>query len=257
MSSGLSLCLVRIQLYILIIKKSPRKLLVYIIPAAGLKKNNLLLYKVIILESEISIALAKYGKKWSEIQRNVQTRNIIQIRTHAQKFFLRLSRVIPEGMDAIEFMRNKPAQSFLSFVKEWEEVDLDEGSHHSNVEMVEDEGIAFSTYNIDGNIEKDFESSEKDSRREKIKDKYGDNQYYEDEKSKKLDPDYENDFGHSEKLDRKSFNGRDRNSGSGKQSNSKSIHIAAESNSKYKEDHRIGKRQMYFSDKLLSEINKQ
>ncbi len=36
-------------------------------------------------------ALAKYGKNWSMIQKCVQTRSLIQVRSHAQKLFLSMS----------------------------------------------------------------------------------------------------------------------------------------------------------------------
>lgn len=42
-------------------------------------------------------ALKKYDNDWGRIQRHVATRNCNQIRSHAQKFFLRVSKSIEDN----------------------------------------------------------------------------------------------------------------------------------------------------------------
>lgn len=43
-------------------------------------------------------AIEKYGKNWVKIQKMVKTRNMAQIRSHAQKMFLKMS---PFDIDAL------------------------------------------------------------------------------------------------------------------------------------------------------------
>ncbi len=52
------------------------------------------------------------------MQKSIPTRTVVQIRTHAQKFFLRLSRVTPQGVNEMTFLQSKPAKSFISYFKE-------------------------------------------------------------------------------------------------------------------------------------------
>ena len=37
-------------------------------------------------------AIEKYGRNWSEVQKKVRTRSIAQVRSHAQKIFLNMSK---------------------------------------------------------------------------------------------------------------------------------------------------------------------
>jgi hypothetical protein len=48
------------------------------------------------------------------IQSLIPNRTTSQIRTHAQKFFIKLANVAPERTDLLEFLRSKPAKFFLS-----------------------------------------------------------------------------------------------------------------------------------------------
>ena len=59
------------------------------------------------------IALQKHGKRWALVQSEIPNRTTSQIRTHAQKFFIKLAYILPEGMDPITFMRTKTASFFL------------------------------------------------------------------------------------------------------------------------------------------------
>lgn len=58
--------------------------------------------------------LAKYGKDWKKIEEFIQTRDGAQIRSHAQKFFLRMTkeykRIIKTGNynESISFMASEP-----------------------------------------------------------------------------------------------------------------------------------------------------
>ena len=54
--------------------------------ADGLKKNISTFYKVSFI---LFIGLRIYGKNWKKIEQLVQTRSGSQIRSHAQKFFLK------------------------------------------------------------------------------------------------------------------------------------------------------------------------
>ena len=57
--------------------------------------------------------MQKHGKQWGLIKAEIPNRTAPQIRTHAQKFFIKLGRKVPRDMDAIEFMKSKPASYFL------------------------------------------------------------------------------------------------------------------------------------------------
>ncbi len=59
-----------------------------------------------------SLGLQVYGRNWSTIQRLVPTRTASQIRTHAQKFFIRLEGERGKG-DLLAYVRGKPASHFV------------------------------------------------------------------------------------------------------------------------------------------------
>ena len=64
------------------------------------------------------IALMKYGKNWAELKKNIPTRTIVQIRTHSQKFFMKVRELAPKDSDLLVFLKTKPPEFFLSFGKE-------------------------------------------------------------------------------------------------------------------------------------------
>ena len=61
------------------------------------------------------VAIAKYGKNWEELQKSVPTRSLIQIRTHSQKFFIRLEQIVPTNIDIIDYIRSKSPKYLLSY----------------------------------------------------------------------------------------------------------------------------------------------
>ncbi len=61
----------------------------------------------------ILIAVQKHGKAWGRVQAEVRTRTTAQIRTHAQKFFLKVTRDVPSGVDIIAFIKSKPLEYFV------------------------------------------------------------------------------------------------------------------------------------------------
>eukprot|EP00184_Porphyridium_aerugineum_P007579 CAMPEP_0184696714 /NCGR_PEP_ID=MMETSP0313-20130426/3927_1 /TAXON_ID=2792 /ORGANISM="Porphyridium aerugineum, Strain SAG 1380-2" /LENGTH=214 /DNA_ID=CAMNT_0027155401 /DNA_START=567 /DNA_END=1211 /DNA_ORIENTATION=- len=51
--------------------------------------------------SRFVYALEKYGREWKSIQREIGTKSAVQIRSHAQKFFLKLERTNPDFLAKI------------------------------------------------------------------------------------------------------------------------------------------------------------
>ena len=45
--------------------------------------------------------LRKYGKQWKRIAEEIPTRTVVQIRTHAQKYFLKLAKIEPHTSTSI------------------------------------------------------------------------------------------------------------------------------------------------------------
>ncbi len=45
--------------------------------------------------------LRKYGKQWKRIAEEIPTRTVVQIRTHAQKYFLKLAKIEPATSTSI------------------------------------------------------------------------------------------------------------------------------------------------------------
>lgn len=60
------------------------------------------------------VALQKYGKKWKLIQREIPGRTAPQIRAHAQKFFIKLSRFKPEAIDVISYIKKTPIDTLIN-----------------------------------------------------------------------------------------------------------------------------------------------
>ena len=50
-------------------------------------------------------ALKKYGKQWKKVEEYIQTRSGAQIRSHAQKYFLKIQKEYPD-QDAYEIFKN-------------------------------------------------------------------------------------------------------------------------------------------------------
>jgi SHAQKYF class myb-like DNA-binding protein len=51
-------------------------------------------------------ALKKYGKQWKKVEDHIQTRSGAQIRSHAQKYFLKIQKEYPD-QDSFEVFKNK------------------------------------------------------------------------------------------------------------------------------------------------------
>ena len=46
-------------------------------------------------------ALQMYGKEWKKVAAKVKTRTVVQTRTHAQKYFQKLAKVVESGKDHV------------------------------------------------------------------------------------------------------------------------------------------------------------
>jgi len=64
------------------------------------------------------VAVQRYGKKWKLIQKEVPSRTAPQIRAHAQKFFIKLSRFKPEETDVITYIKKTSATSLLNIASQ-------------------------------------------------------------------------------------------------------------------------------------------
>ena len=67
---------------------------------------------VVIITSLYSVGLQNFGRNWSTIQKLLPTRTASQIRTHAQKFFVRLAGEQGKS-DILSYVRSKPASHFV------------------------------------------------------------------------------------------------------------------------------------------------
>eukprot|EP00826_Nyctotherus_ovalis_P010297 TRINITY_DN12729_c0_g3_i1.p1 TRINITY_DN12729_c0_g3~~TRINITY_DN12729_c0_g3_i1.p1 ORF type:complete len:178 (+),score=9.00 TRINITY_DN12729_c0_g3_i1:218-751(+) len=63
------------------------------------------------------LGLVKYGKEWKRLKECVPSRTMIQVRTHAQKFFLKLSHSLPKRTDPIQYLRTMSTESFYDLIK--------------------------------------------------------------------------------------------------------------------------------------------
>ena len=64
--------------------------------------------------------MQKHGKNWLSIQQAIPNRTSAQIRTHAQKFFAKVSRSVPKGGSIIEFIKSHPVSYFVNIYHEGE-----------------------------------------------------------------------------------------------------------------------------------------
>ena len=60
------------------------------------------------------LAIQKYGTKWPLISKEIPKRTSSQIRTHAQKFFIKVSNILPDDSEIIPFLQSKPAEFFAN-----------------------------------------------------------------------------------------------------------------------------------------------
>ena len=73
------------------------------------------------------LGLQKYGKKWRYMQKDLPTRTSSQIRTHAQKFFIRLkAKIGGDDDELLEYVQGKPAQYFVSGSHKFAKLTIDE-----------------------------------------------------------------------------------------------------------------------------------
>lgn len=76
------------------------------------------------------VGLKEYGKEWKKLAKCVPTRTLTQIKTHAQKFLIRLKRSTPRGMDPLEHFGRMSKKALVPFIKD---------SSDSNPEALESE----------------------------------------------------------------------------------------------------------------------
>lgn len=80
-----------------------------------------------------NVALQSHGKQWGIIQSLIPKRSTSQIRTHAQKFFIKLAQKAPKHVDLIQFMQGKPVSFFLNLsCKQSSNENSSEGNAESN-----------------------------------------------------------------------------------------------------------------------------
>ena len=79
------------------------------------KEEQLLFIKGSSSSPKFCLAMQKHGKQWALIKEEIPNRTAPQIRTHAQKFFIKLGRKVARNVDMLEFMKSKPASYFLRF----------------------------------------------------------------------------------------------------------------------------------------------
>lgn len=65
----------------------------------------------------ICIGLINYGKQWKRLQKCVPSRTVVQIRTHAQKFFIKLRQKLSKGTDLLQYLRKMSPESLSNLVK--------------------------------------------------------------------------------------------------------------------------------------------
>lgn len=73
-------------------------------------------------KQRLQIGLINYGKQWKKLQKCVPTRTVIQIRTHAQKFFIKLGQILPRGTNPMQYLKKTSAKSFSKLIKDYNEI---------------------------------------------------------------------------------------------------------------------------------------
>jgi hypothetical protein len=73
------------------------------------------------------------------LKEEVPSRSVIQIRTHAQKFFLKIGKYVAPGEDIIEFVRSKSLDFFAEMSNEMSQegvnkANIKEGSNNNGIE---------------------------------------------------------------------------------------------------------------------------
>lgn len=63
---------------------------------------------------QLTLGLQKHGKDWNRLKSEVPSRTVVQIRTHSQKFFLRLMKIAPSNQDPMDFVRENPLSYFIN-----------------------------------------------------------------------------------------------------------------------------------------------
>ena len=97
-------------------------------------------------------SFVNYGKKWATIQKSVGTRSCSQVRSHAQKFFLRLKRL---NTDKYSFnLRNNNIKSLSDVINI---ISINNKTDKNNKEYIIDTLIALSDLNRGNKSKKKFE----------------------------------------------------------------------------------------------------
>jgi len=103
-----------------------------ILLVAGLEMNICFLLKVFEFSNMIlKIALQKYGKQWNQLKKEIPSRSVVQIRTHAQKFFIKVTKVLPPNIELIDFIQNNPLSFFANLP------DDDESNPNNQISKIE------------------------------------------------------------------------------------------------------------------------
>lgn len=76
----------------------------------------------------ICLGLINYGKQWKLLQKSIPSRTIVQIRTHAQKFFIKLGEKLPKETDLLQYLRKMTPESLSSLVNNF----YDSNSKHQS-----------------------------------------------------------------------------------------------------------------------------
>jgi len=105
--------------------------------AVGIKASIFFLSKVFFDQFLTSkIAIKKYGKKWPLVSKAIPSRTSSQIRTHAQKFFLKIEKMCKRGEDEVGFIQRHPISYLLSFDKD--ELEPEENNEAEQMNNEED-----------------------------------------------------------------------------------------------------------------------
>ncbi len=85
--------------------------------------------------NKFTIALQRHGRQWKVIEGEITTRNSSQIRTHAQKFFIRLKEITGLSDDAIlAYVRERPACYFIDEDSRFARLGVEEGHRKSTLQ---------------------------------------------------------------------------------------------------------------------------